>query len=84
MISVISGVRSRVIDVEPPAETAAAPTQGQPTGELHAKNCHARNSALALVLSVTGGRAYNESPWCARFGGAVNVCRVGCRVLQCA
>lgn len=26
-------------------------------------------SALALVLSVTGGRAYNESPWCARFGG---------------
>jgi len=26
-------------------------------------------SALALLLSATGSRAYNESPWCARFGG---------------
>jgi Protein of unknown function (DUF3551) len=26
-------------------------------------------SALALVLSATGSHAYNESPWCARFGG---------------
>lgn len=26
-------------------------------------------SALALVLSATGSHAYNESSWCARFGG---------------
>lgn len=32
--------------------------------------------ALAIVLNANSSHAYDESPWCARFGGVVIIMRI--------